>query len=121
VPKDAAAGAELPQPCALLDGTRCREYEGRPKRCREFECDLLRAYRRGDLALEVCRERIARLRSFLAAYEGDVGISGSSKDESYRSQLRTEARYLLEVVGLRVLVHTACAGELPAAAEPTIR
>jgi Fe-S-cluster containining protein len=30
------------QPCACFDGELCRIYTGRPKRCRTFECSLLK-------------------------------------------------------------------------------
>jgi len=35
----------LAQPCAALDGCRCRIYAGRPARCRQFDCALLAAVR----------------------------------------------------------------------------
>ena len=30
------------QPCGCFDGTFCRIYDDRPKRCRTFECGLLK-------------------------------------------------------------------------------
>jgi hypothetical protein len=35
------------QPCAALDGCRCRIYADRPKYCREFECLLLKKVQAG--------------------------------------------------------------------------
>src|SRR5437899_7968072 len=37
------------QPCSALDGCRCTIYADRPKYCREFECLVLKGFRRGRL------------------------------------------------------------------------
>jgi Fe-S-cluster containining protein len=66
--------SKLPQPCAALDGCRCRVYAERPRYCREFECLLLKNLRAGrlgaDAALRVirtARERAEKVRDLLRA------------------------------------------------------
>lgn len=97
-----AQGPSLPQPCPLLRGTTCAAYAERPLRCRRFECDMLRAHRAGELTRDECLARIDRVRRFLAIWEldreDDLGIAAS-------------ASHLLELAGLRELVHAAEARE----------
>jgi hypothetical protein len=40
---------KFPQPCAALDGCKCRIYSDRPARCRHFECALLKSLAAGDV------------------------------------------------------------------------
>lgn len=40
--KPTARARKWPQPCAALDGCRCRIYADRPNYCRQFECLLLK-------------------------------------------------------------------------------
>jgi hypothetical protein len=60
----------LPQPCAALDGTRCRVYAQRPTVCRRFECLLLVALRDGEVTEVGALDVIARARALQA--EGDA-------------------------------------------------
>ncbi len=60
------------QPCAALEGCRCRLYGERPRHCREFECVLLKSVRAGrtsgDAALGIIRAahgRAAEVRRLL--------------------------------------------------------
>ena len=41
------SGIRFTQPCAALDGCRCRIYDYRPKHCRDFECAQLRLLKSG--------------------------------------------------------------------------
>jgi uncharacterized protein len=57
----ASAGSRNPtrrflQPCAALEGCRCRIYAERPRHCHEFDCLLLKRFQRGEI------ERNAALR-----------------------------------------------------------
>lgn len=56
----------FPQPCVAL-GTdcRCRIYQDRPKRCRDFDCALLKAAQEGEVEISVALHtiRAARLRA----------------------------------------------------------
>ena len=47
------------QPCACFDGTLCRIYEGRPKRCRTFACGLLKRVETGAMTVPVALKKIA--------------------------------------------------------------
>ena len=49
----------LLQPCGALKGKRCSIYPHRPECCRTFECRLLQEVKRGAVAVELAREKIA--------------------------------------------------------------
>lgn len=73
------------QPCACLDGCRCRIYSERPKYCREFECLLLKSVKSGRTdtaaALRVIRnarqrvDKVKRLLRDLGNTEEDLALS----------------------------------------------
>jgi len=48
------------QPCAGFDGRLCRIYNERPKRCRTFECGLLRRVQSGELGADAALKAIAQ-------------------------------------------------------------
>jgi hypothetical protein len=48
------------QPCACFDGTFCGIYNERPKRCRTFECGLLKRVQAGGLGADVALKIIAQ-------------------------------------------------------------
>jgi hypothetical protein len=48
------------QPCADFDGRLCRIYTGRPKRCRTFECGLLKRVQAGELDAKAALKAIAQ-------------------------------------------------------------
>jgi uncharacterized protein len=50
------------QPCACFDGKLCRIYADRPKRCRTFECGLLKRVQAGELDADVALKSIAKAR-----------------------------------------------------------
>jgi Fe-S-cluster containining protein len=47
------------QPCACFDGKLCRIYNERPKRCRTFECGLLKRVQAGALGADAALKTIA--------------------------------------------------------------
>jgi hypothetical protein len=47
------------QPCACFDGKLCGIYADRPKRCRTFECGLLKRVQAGGLAADTALKTIA--------------------------------------------------------------
>jgi uncharacterized protein len=47
------------QPCACFDGKRCTIYADRPKRCRTFECGLLKRVQDGELDADAALKTIA--------------------------------------------------------------
>ena len=51
------------QPCPALGGDcRCAVYAGRPARCREFDCDVLRAVQAGERTVDAALRRIRETR-----------------------------------------------------------
>ncbi len=51
------------QPCPALGGDcRCAVYADRPARCREFDCDLLRAVQAGERTVDAALRRIRETR-----------------------------------------------------------
>jgi len=48
------------QPCACFDGKLCQVYNERPKRCRTFECGLLKRVHAGELGADAALETIAQ-------------------------------------------------------------
>jgi Fe-S-cluster containining protein len=47
------------QPCACFDGKLCRIYNDRPKRCRLFECGLLKRIEGGELTAGAALKKIS--------------------------------------------------------------
>jgi Fe-S-cluster containining protein len=47
------------QPCRCFDGTLCRIYADRPKRCRTFECGLLKRVQSGAMPAPAALKRMA--------------------------------------------------------------
>lgn len=47
------------QPCACFDGKLCTIYADRPKRCRTFECGLLKRVQDGELEVDAAMTTIA--------------------------------------------------------------
>ena len=47
------------QPCACFDGTLCRIYTDRPKRCRTFECGLLKRVEANEMTPNAALKKIS--------------------------------------------------------------
>jgi len=60
--KSQIANHKFPQPCAALEGCRCRIYAGRPARCRQFECALLKSVAAGKTGMDAALRQIRRVR-----------------------------------------------------------
>ena len=65
-----AGSGRFPQPCAALEGCRCRIYADRPTYCRQFECLLLKHVQAGRLKASTARCTIhtARARAEQVSY-----------------------------------------------------
>ena len=48
------------QPCACFDGKLCRIYDERPKRCRSFECGLLKRVAAGGMDTKAALGKIVK-------------------------------------------------------------
>lgn len=60
------------QPCPYHDGA-CTIYKERPRACRVFDCDLLKAQVRGEISKADARELIARLRELRERLRATLG------------------------------------------------
>ena len=47
------------QPCACFDGKLCQIYADRPKRCRQFDCGLLKRVEAGEMRVAVALKTIS--------------------------------------------------------------
>ena len=47
------------QPCACFDGKLCKIYHDRPKRCRLFECGLLKRVEAGEMTAKAALKKIS--------------------------------------------------------------
>jgi hypothetical protein len=63
----ADATPTLPQPCAALEGSRCRIYAQRPVACRGFDCLLHDAYAEDEVALPEALAIVGEARAEVAA------------------------------------------------------
>ncbi len=50
------------QPCACFDGRLCNIYADRPRRCRLFECGLLKRVNAGEMTVRAALKRISEVR-----------------------------------------------------------
>ena len=83
------------QPCAALEGCRCRIYEERPKYCREFECVVLENVKSGRLKKTVARGIIREAKKRVTRVErllNELGDRNELKD--LRARVRHMARKL---------------------------
>ena len=85
------------QPCAALDGCRCKIYAERPKYCREFDCLLLKNVRDGRLGetaarhvIRTARQRADAIRKLLRKL-GDVEEELALSKRFQRMRKRMEA------------------------------
>jgi uncharacterized protein len=58
------------QPCRCFDGKLCRIYEDRPRRCRTFECGLLKRVQSGEMTAAAALKRIAEARKLVEKVRG---------------------------------------------------
>ncbi|MCU0783181.1 MAG: YkgJ family cysteine cluster protein [Verrucomicrobia bacterium] len=87
----------FPQPCAALDGCRCRIHADRPARCRQFECALLKSVAAGKTevdaalrAIRVARQRADQVHALLREV-GDVDSKLALSLRFKRTKRRFEA------------------------------
>lgn len=84
------------QPCACFDGRLCKIYSDRPKRCRMFECGLLKKVNAGEMKASEALKKIAKakvlvkkLGHLLGAFEGDD--AGAALSERYATAMKRPA------------------------------
>jgi Fe-S-cluster containining protein len=69
------------QPCSCFDGKFCRIYKDRPKRCRTFECGLLKRVQAGEMKTDDALKRIAAAQKLVVNVRRLLSRLGD-KDES---------------------------------------
>lgn len=74
------------QPCACFDGALCNIYPDRPKRCRLFECGLLKKMNAGEMKVGVALKKIAKAKEMvkgvgdlLKSFEADESLALSER------------------------------------------
>ncbi|HEU6448414.1 MAG TPA: YkgJ family cysteine cluster protein [Verrucomicrobiae bacterium] len=70
----------FPQPCACFDGKLCTIYPDRPKRCRLFECGLLKKVQAGEITSARALKKIAKAKK-LAGRVRELLRQSGQRDE----------------------------------------
>jgi Fe-S-cluster containining protein len=110
------------QPCACFDGKLCRIYDDRPKRCRTFECGLLKKVGADELSAaaalkkiseakilagkvrELLRslgeknEQLALTKRYSQAMSAPVDLSASENDSGLRGELMLAVNDLMRML-----------------------
>jgi hypothetical protein len=101
-PQSVGRPPHLTQPCAALDGRRCRVYSERPEYCRQFECVLLKSVKAGRTEpaaalgiIRTARDRADKVRRLLSAL-GDTDEQLSLSARFRRTGKRLTGRDLDE-------------------------
>jgi Fe-S-cluster containining protein len=69
------------QPCACFDGELCRIYTRRPKRCRTFECGLLKRVQAGEMGVDAALKTIAEAQRLAEKVRGQLRRLGQSDEQ----------------------------------------
>ena len=115
-PCSSAGAPRFTQPCAALEGCRCRVYADRPKYCRQFECVLFKSVAAGCTepaeALRIIRTarkragKVGRLLRALGDADEDVSLSIRFRRTAKRLQQTDLAEETAETYGeLTLAVH----------------
>jgi Fe-S-cluster containining protein len=110
------------QPCACFDGKFCGIYADRPKRCRTFECGLLKkvgademtagvalkkiseAKKRAETVRKLFRQlgqndgRLAMTKRYAQAMSAPVDLSASENDSELRGELMLAVGELMQIL-----------------------
>jgi Fe-S-cluster containining protein len=79
------------QPCACFDGQLCRIYGDRPKRCRLFECGLLKRVASGAMTAGAALKKIAEAKARAEKVRGLLRQSGRQAETMALTHRYTEA------------------------------
>jgi Fe-S-cluster containining protein len=69
------------QPCVCFDGELCRIYTRRPKRCRTFECGLLKRVQAGEMGADAALKTIAEAQRLAEKVRGQLRRLGQSDEQ----------------------------------------
>jgi Fe-S-cluster containining protein len=79
------------QPCACFDGKLCKIYADRPKRCRLFECGLLKRVESGDMTAEAALKKISEAKTMAEKVRELLRQSGQSDERMALTHRYAEA------------------------------
>jgi len=110
------------QPCACFDGKFCTIYNDRPKRCRTFECGLLKKVEAGKMSAGAAlkkiseakiladkvreslhspgekNERLALTKRYAQAMSAPIDLSGDGGDAGRRGELMLAVHDLMQLL-----------------------
>jgi Fe-S-cluster containining protein len=110
------------QPCACFDGKLCKIYDDRPKRCRLFECGLLKKVEADELSADAALkkiseakilvkkvrgllrslggndERLSLTKRYAQAMSAPVDLSASENDSGLRGELMLAVNELMQTL-----------------------
>ncbi len=69
------------QPCARFDGKFCGMYADRPKRCRLFECGLLKKVQAGEMGAGAALKKISEARALAGKVRGLLQALGQPQEK----------------------------------------
>jgi hypothetical protein len=69
------------QPCACFDGKFCGIYTDRPKRCRLFECGLLKKVQAGEMSAGAALKKISEAKALAGKVRGLLHALGQSHEK----------------------------------------
>ena len=79
------------QPCACFDGTLCGIYGDRPKRCRLFECGLLKKVEADEMTANVALKKISEAKKRVEKVRGLLRQSGQRDEQMALTHRYAEA------------------------------
>jgi Fe-S-cluster containining protein len=79
------------QPCTCFDGKLCGIYADRPKRCRTFECGLLKRVQTNELDAEAALKTIAKTKRQAEKVRGLLRQLGQNDERLAMTKRYTEA------------------------------
>jgi Fe-S-cluster containining protein len=82
VPDRVACTPFFNQPCAALDGCRCRIYPHRPKYCREFSCLLLGQLKEGRIEMAAALRIVRSTRDRAEKVRGLLRLLGETDEKT---------------------------------------
>ena len=79
------------QPCSCFDGKLCGIYADRPKRCRTFECGLLKRVQADELDADTALKTIAKTKRQVEKVRGLLRQLGQNDEKLAMTKLYAEA------------------------------
>lgn len=70
------------QPCACFDGQLCKIYADRPRRCRLFECGLLKRVAAGEMTAPAALQRITEAKRLAETVRRLLRASGQRDEQA---------------------------------------